>query len=249
MVNLTGKKAIVTGGRRGIGRAIVEVLAKQGADILMADRNVKESTAVAQEISEATGQRIISTLVDVTNSQHAKSMVEVALQEFGRIDILVNNAGTTRDTLIMRMAEEDWDIVIDTNLKGVYNCSKAVIRSMMKQRTGRIINIASVSGLSGQVGQTNYSASKAGVIGFTKALAREVASRKITVNAVAPGFVPTALTNDLPSELKETMMQLTPLGRWGEPEEIAYAVAFFASDEASYITGQVLSVDGGMVMM
>lgn len=249
MVNLTGKKAIVTGGRRGIGRAIVEVLAKQGADILMADRNVEESTAVAQEISKATGQRIISTLVDVTNSQHAKSMVEVALQEFGRIDILVNNAGTTRDTLIMRMAEEDWDIVIDTNLKGVYNCSKAVIRSMMKQRTGRIINIASVSGLSGQVGQTNYSASKAGVIGFTKALAREVASRKITVNAVAPGFVPTALTNDLPSELKETMMQLTPLGRWGEPEEIAYAVAFFASDEASYITGQVLSVDGGMVMM
>lgn len=249
MVNLTGKKAIVTGGRRGIGRAIVEVLAKQGADILMADRNLEESTAVAQEISEATGQRIISTLVDVTNSQHAKSMVEVALQEFGRIDILVNNAGTTRDTLIMRMAEEDWDIVIDTNLKGVYNCSKAVIRSMMKQRTGRIINIASVSGLSGQVGQTNYSASKAGVIGFTKALAREVASRKITVNAVAPGFVPTALTNDLPSELKETMMQLTPLGRWGEPKEIAYVVAFFASDEASYITGQVLSVDGGMVMM
>jgi len=147
------------------------------------------------------------------------------------------------------MEEEDWDLVLDTNLKGVFNCSKAVLRAMMKQRYGRIVNISSVSGLAGQAGQTNYSASKAGVIGFTKALAREVASRQITVNAVAPGFVPTALTVDLPEELKESMMKLTPLGRWGTPEEIAYAVAFLASDEAAYITGQVLSVDGGMMMM
>ncbi len=248
-MGLNGKKAIVTGGRRGIGRAIVEVLAQRGADVLMADRNLEECVVVAEEISLATGQRIIPASVDVTDATQTRSMIELAQKEFGRIDILVNNAGVTRDTLIMRMEEEDWDVVIDTNLKGVFNCSKAVIRSMMKQRFGRIINISSVSGLAGQVGQTNYSASKAGVIGFTKALAREVASRQITVNAVAPGFVPTALTNDLPEELKEAMMKLTPLGRWGKPEEIAYAVAFFASDEAAYITGQVLSVDGGMMMM
>lgn len=248
-MGLNGKKAIVTGGRRGIGRAIVEILAQRGADVLMADRNLEECMVVAEEISLATGQRIIPASVDVTDAAQTRSMIDLAQKEFGRIDILVNNAGVTRDTLIMRMEEEDWDVVIDTNLKGVFNCSKAVIRSMMKQRFGRIINISSVSGLAGQVGQTNYSASKAGVIGFTKALAREVASRQITVNAVAPGFVPTALTNDLPEELKEAMMKLTPLGRWGKPEEIAYAVAFFASDEAAYITGQVLSVDGGMMMM
>lgn len=248
-MDLIGKKAIVTGGRRGIGRAIVEVFAQRGAEVLIADRNMEECTAVAQEISQATGQRIIPTVVDVTDATQTRSMIELAQKEFGRIDILVNNAGVTRDTLIMRMEEDDWDIVLDTNLKGVFNCSKAVIRSMMKQRYGRIINISSVSGLAGQVGQTNYSASKAGVIGFTKALAREVASRQITVNAVAPGFVPTALTNDLPDELKETMIKLTPLGRWGTPEEIAYAVAFFASDQAAYITGQVLSIDGGMMMM
>lgn len=248
-MDLSGKKAIVTGGKRGIGRAIVEVLAQRGADVLLADRNLDECVVVAEEISQSTGQRIIPAAVDVTNSELVRVMVDLAQAEFGRVDILVNNAGVTRDTLIMRMDEQDWDVVIDTNLKGVFNCSKAVIRSMMKQRYGRIINISSVSGLAGQVGQTNYSASKAGVIGFTKALAREVASRQITVNAVAPGFVPTALTIDLPEELKESMIKLTPLGRWGKPEEIAYAVAFFASDEAAYITGQVLSVDGGMMMM
>ena len=248
-MDLSGKKAIVTGGKRGIGRAIVELLARRGADVLMADRNLEECVPVAAEISQSTGQRILPAQVDVVDPNQALAMIELAQKEFGRIDILVNNAGVTRDTLIMRMSEEDWDIVLDTNLKGVFNCSKAVVRSMMKQRYGRIINISSVSGLAGQMGQTNYSASKAGVIGFTKALAREVASRQITVNAVAPGFVPTALTVDLPDELKESMLKITPLGRWGEPEEIAYAVAFFASDKASYITGQVLSVDGGMMMM
>jgi 3-oxoacyl-[acyl-carrier protein] reductase len=200
-VSMEGKVAIVTGGRRGIGRA------------------------------------------------SAQSMVNCALSDFGRVDILVNNAGITRDTLILRMSESDWDDVLSVNLKGAWNCAKAVVRPMMKQRYGRIINISSVSGLAGQAGQTNYSASKAGLIGFTKALAREVASRNITVNAVAPGFVPTALTVGLPDELKEAMMQLIPMSRWGKPEEIAHAVAFFASDEASYITGQVLSVDGGMMMM
>jgi 3-oxoacyl-[acyl-carrier protein] reductase len=185
--------------------------------------------------------------VDVSTSVARRDGRKI-LAEFGRIDILVNNAESL-DNLLMRMDEVDWDAVLDINLKGAFNCSKAVLRSMMKQRYGRIVNISSVSGLAGQAGQTNYSASKAGLIGFTKALAREVASREITVNAVAPGFIPTALTVDLPEELKNSMMKLIPLGRWGKPEEIASAVAFLASDEAGYITGQVLSVDGGMMMM
>ncbi len=187
--------------------------------------------------------------VNVSDYENARQMVEQVIQTFGKVDILVNNAGITRDTLILRMEENDWDLVLDVNLKGAFNCSKAVVRSMIKQRSGRIVNISSVSGLAGQAGQTNYSASKAGVIGFTKALAREVASRNITVNAVAPGFIPTALTVDLPDDLKEAIIKATPMGRMGKPEEVASAVAFFASDEASYITGQVLSVDGGMVMM
>ncbi len=248
-MDLNGKVAIVTGGRRGIGRAIVETLAQRGADVVLADHQFEEAQTAAQEISRTSGRQIIPVQVDVTSFAAAKAMAETTISQFGRIDILVNNAGVTRDTLIMRMEEEDWDIVLDTNLKGVFNCSKAVVRAMMKQRYGRIVNISSVSGLAGQAGQTNYSASKAGVIGFTKALAREVASRQITVNAVAPGFIPTALTIDLPQELKDSMIKLTPLGRWGTPEEIAYTVAFFASDEAAYITGQVLSVDGGMMMM
>jgi 3-oxoacyl-[acyl-carrier protein] reductase len=176
-------------------------------------------------------------------------MVEYTIAELGHLEILVNNAGITRDTLIIRMDEADWDIVLNVNLKGAFNCSKAAIRYMMKRRYGRIINISSVSGQAGQVGQTNYSASKAGLIGFSKALAREVASRQITVNAVAPGFIPTTLTNDLSPDLKDAILKATPVGRMGRPEEIASAVVFLASDEAAYITGQVLAVDGGMVMM
>lgn len=249
MLSMEGKVAIVTGGRRGIGRAIAHTLAARGADIVLGDRDADEADEAALQIAAATGRRVQSCLLDVSQLDSAQNMVQCALSDFGRVDILVNNAGITRDTLIIRMTEEDWDTVIDTNLKGAWNCAKAVVRPMMKQRHGRIINISSVSGLAGQFGQTNYSASKAGVIGFTKALAREVASRGITVNAVAPGFVPTALTENLPGDLKDSMMKLIPLSRWGTPEEIAYAVAFFASDEASYITGQVLSVDGGMMMM
>ena len=244
-----GKKAIVTGGSRGIGRAIVETLAARGADVVVADIQEDLAEKTATEVKAETNREIFSFGVDVSQLSSADEMIKFAADQFGRIDILVNNAGVTRDNLIMRMDETEWDTVIDVNLKGVFNCSKSIIRTMMRQRYGRIVNISSVSGLAGQVGQTNYSASKAGVIGFTKALAREVSSRKITVNAVAPGFIPTALTVELPEELKDAILGITPLGRMGTPEEVAYAVAFLASDEAAYITGQVLSVDGGMMMM
>ena len=246
---MQGRIAIITGAARGIGKIIAETLAKRGADIIIADLRAEQAAATAQEIAAATGRKTLALSVDVSKTESARELVEKAIAEFGRVDILVNNAGVTRDNLIMRMEEADWDLVIDINLKGAWNCSKAVIRQMMKQRYGRIVSIASVSGLAGQAGQTNYSASKAGLVGMTKALAREVGSRQITVNAVAPGFIPTALTQDLPADLKEASLKMIPLGRWGTPEEIAYAVAFLASDEAAYITGHVLSVDGGMVMM
>ncbi len=249
MMNFEGKVAVITGGRRGIGRAIAEGLAQGGASVVIGDRTCEESECTAAEISQAAGVKAIGVCLDVASLASAQGLVERTLAEFGRIDILVNNAGVTRDTLIMRMEEADWDAVLDVNLKGAWNCCKAAVRPMMKQRYGRIVNISSVSGLAGQAGQTNYSASKAGLIGLTKALAREVASRNITVNAVAPGFIPTALTMDLPADLKDGMMKLIPLGRWGKPEEVAAAVTFLASDQAAYITGQVLSVDGGMMMM
>ena len=244
-----GRVAIITGGSRGIGRAIAELMASRGADLVIADYQFDLAKITASEIAERTSQKVIAVEVDVSNLEMAQAMAKTVVDEFGKIDILVNNAGITRDDLLMRMKESDWDDVININLKGAWNCSKAVLRPMMKKRYGRIVNISSVSGQAGQAGQTNYSASKAGLIGFTKAMAREVATRGITVNAVAPGFIPTALTNELPNELKDYILTATPMGRMGKPEEIAYAVAFLASDEASYITGQVLGVDGGMVMM
>jgi 3-oxoacyl-[acyl-carrier protein] reductase len=247
-MNLNDKVAIVTGAAQGIGRAIAEALARRGADVVVADLNVEKAEATAKEIAADTGRRAIAVQVDVADNASAKAMIDRAIAEFGRIDILVNNAGTTRDNLIMRMKEADWDLVLNVNLKGAFNCSKAAIRPMMKQHYGRIVNITSVSGLAGQAGQTNYSSSKAGLIGFTKALAKEVGSRSITVNAVAPGFIETALTADLPQDLKDWAIQMTPVGRFGKPEDVANAVAFLVADESSFITGQVLSVDGGMVM-
>jgi len=241
--------AVVTGGAQSIGRAIVDRLAKGGVDIVIADIQLEKAQASAAEVAAATGRKVTALALDVSSTKAAAESIDRALAEMGRIDILVNNAGTTRDNLIMRMDESDWDKVLDINLKGAWNCSKAVIRAMMKARYGRIVNMASVSGLAGQAGQTNYSASKAGLIGFTKALAREVASRGITVNAVAPGFIPTPLTDILSPEMKAALVKMIPVGRMGTTEEIAYAVEFLAADEAAYITGHVLSVDGGLVMM
>jgi 3-oxoacyl-[acyl-carrier protein] reductase len=248
MPQLDDKVAVITGGAQGIGRAISELFAKRGAHVVIADINLEKAEATAQAIAASTGRRTIAVKTNVADSESAQAMVDRAIAEFGRIDILVNNAGTTRDNLIVRISDADWDLVLGINLKGAFNCSKAAARPMMKQRSGRIVNISSVSGLAGQAGQTNYSSSKAGLIGFTKALAREVGSRGITVNAVAPGFVPTDLTSDILAKMKDEAIKMTPLGRLAAVEDIAYAVGFLVSDEASFITGQVLSVDGGMVM-
>jgi 3-oxoacyl-[acyl-carrier protein] reductase len=249
MIDLTGRAALVTGGSRGIGRAIVLRLARQGADVAFSYRGNAEAAASAVAEVEALGRRALAIQADAKSAEGAEAMVKAALEAFGKIDILVNNAGITRDNLIMRMGGDEWSDVIDTNLSGAFYALKAVTRPMLKARGGRIINITSVSGQAGQTGQANYSAAKAGLIGLTKAAARELASRGITVNAVAPGFVLTELTQDLPDALKAQITERTPLGRFGTTDEIANAVAFLASDEAAYITGQVLAVDGGLVMM
>jgi 3-oxoacyl-[acyl-carrier protein] reductase len=249
MIDLTGKTAVVTGGSRGIGRAIAMRLATQGADVCISYKgNVVAAEATVSEI-EALGRTGHAAQADSADPGSAKLLMDAALEKLGKIDILVNNAGITRDDLIMRMKPEDWNDVIDTNLSGTFWAIKAATRPMMKARSGRIVNITSVSGQAGQMGQANYSSAKAGLIGLTKATARELASRGITCNAVAPGFVLTELTQDLDPKLLEAIKAQTPLGRFATPEEIADAVAFLASDEAAYITGQVLAVDGGLVMM
>jgi 3-oxoacyl-[acyl-carrier protein] reductase len=249
MIDLTGKAALVTGGSRGIGKAIGLRLARQGADVAFSYRgNAEAAKATAAEI-ESIGTKALAIQGDVKDPESAEAVVKGVLDEFGKVDILVNNAGITRDDLIMRMTEEAWREVLETNLFGAFWMTKAVTRPMLKARAGRIVNITSVSGQAGQMGQANYSSAKAGLIGLTKATARELASRGITANAVAPGFVLTELTQNLPEALQAELIARTPLGRFGTVEEIADAVAFLASDEARYITGQVLAVDGGLVMM
>ena len=249
MLDLTGKTALVTGGSRGIGKAIVLRLARQGADVAFSYRgNTDAANATAAEV-ESLGRRALAVQADAKEQQGAETLVKAVLEAFGKIDILVNNAGITRDDLIMRMKAEDWTDVLETNLFGAFWALKACTRPMLKAKGGRIVNITSVSGQAGQTGQANYSAAKAGLIGLTKATARELASRTITCNAVAPGFVLTELTRDLPEALQAQITAATPLGRFGTTEEIANAVAFLASDEAAFITGQVLAVDGGLVMM
>ncbi len=249
-LSLENKVALVTGGSRGIGRAIALEFAARGAAVVV---NYNKSPEAAQEVVkkiQEAGGKAAAFQSDVSDFKQAEALVKFAIETFGNLSVLVNNAGITRDQLIMMMPEADWDAVINTNLKSAFNCSKAAVKHMLRKRVGRIINMASVAGQMGNPGQTNYSASKAGLIGFTKALAREVAARNITVNAIAPGFVDTEILNAMPAEtLENAVKMMVPLARKGKPEEIAYAAAFLASDEAAYITGQVLGIDGGMAMM
>jgi 3-oxoacyl-[acyl-carrier protein] reductase len=240
------KTAVVTGGAQGIGLAIARRLADEGAAVVINDIQDEKGLAAASELVD-NGGKASYLRADVTSEQDVSSLIEAALATYGSIDILVNNVGLTRDGLLMKMSESDWDLVLQVNLKSVYLVSRAVVRPMMRQRGGKIINISSVAGLSGNAGQTNYAASKAGIVGFTKSLAKEVGSRGVTVNAVAPGYIPTDLTADLPKELVDEAVRLTPLGRLGTVDDVASAVAFLASDDAAFITGQVIRVDGGMI--
>ena len=247
-MGLTGKCAVVTGASRGIGRAIALELANQGAKVVVNYSGSEQKAMQVVDEIKASGGEAIAVQANVSDSESVQQLMKTAVDTFGSLDILVNNAGITRDNLLMRMKDDEWDEVINTNLKGVFLCTKAVTRQMMKQRAGRIINISSIVGVAGNAGQANYVAAKAGVIGITKTTAQELASRNILVNAIAPGFITTEMTDSLPEELKEAMLKQIPLAKLGQPEDIAKAVAFLASDNANYITGQTLRIDGGMVM-
>ena len=245
---LENKVALITGASRGIGREVAIEMAKAGADIVI---NYIGDKALAEEVQaqvQALGRKALILEADVSNLQAIEKMLEQAVAEFSRIDILVNNAGITKDNLLARMKEEDWDAVLNINLKGIFNCTKSTLKNMMKQKYGRIVNVSSVVGVMGNAGQANYAASKAGAIGFTKSIAKEVASRNITVNAVAPGFIETDMTAKLPEKVKEEMSNSIPAKKFGLPADVAKAIIFLASDNASYITGQTLHIDGGMVM-
>ena len=246
-MRLSGKVALITGGGRGIGREIALALADEGADAVIWDVNLGDAQNTCKEI-ESKGRKAASEQVDVTKYDKVEEAINKTLDKFGKIDILINNAGITKDNLLMRMGEAEWDAVINVNLKGTFNCTKAVSRPMVKQRSGKIVNIASIIGLIGNKGQANYAASKAGIIALTKTTAKELASRNIQANAVAPGFIQTEMTAKLPDELKQEMLKAIPLARMGAPADVAKACVFLASGEADYITGQVLVVDGGMVM-
>jgi len=246
-VDFRGQVAIVTGGGRGIGKAVAEKLAKMGVNIVIADINHDEANKVAAALT-VLGVKTMGIKLDVSNSEEVKKVFEDVRKEFNRIDILVNNAGITRDGLLLRMKEEDWDSVVNINLKSVFLCSKEAIKAMSQQRYGRIVNISSVAAFMGNPGQANYSASKAGIVGLTKTIAKEYASRGITVNAVAPGFIKTAMTDILPENVKEEINKLIPLGRFGTVEDVANAVIFLATPDSGYITGQVIHVNGGMYM-
>ena len=246
-MDLKEQVVLVTGGARGIGKAIAENFAKRGADLVIADISLSSAEETAKDIA-ATGVRTLALGLDVSKSGEVTAAFEKIMKEFGRIDVVINNAGITRDGLILRMKEEDWDAVININLKGVFLCSKEAVKLMVKQRYGRIVNIASVVAFMGNPGQANYSASKAGIVGLTKTIAKEYASRGVTVNAVAPGFIATAMTDALPDNIKQEMLKSIPVGAFGSVDDVANAVAFLASPANGYITGQVIHVNGGMYM-
>lgn len=246
-MRLEGRVALVTGGGRGIGREIALALTREGADVAICDVN-KESLGYVKNEIESLGRKCLAFEVDVTKMDQVENMISKILDNFKKVDILINNAGVTRDALLVRMSEVDWDAVIDINLKGVFNCTKAVVKPMMKQRWGKIVNIASIIGIIGNAGQANYAASKGGIIAFTKSVAKELASRNINVNAIAPGFIQTEMTKRLPENYKEEMLKSIPLNKFGEPSDVANTVLFLVSEPSSYITGHVIQVDGGMVM-
>ena len=243
---LKDKIAIITGGARGIGKAVALRLAKEGSDIAIGDVNLEALEESKKEI-ESTGRAVLTDKLDVTNPEDVQKFVQKVLDKFGKINILINNAGITRDGLLVRMNSADWDAVLNVNLKGTFNCTKAVAKPMMKQRSGKIVNIASIIGIVGNAGQANYAASKGGVIAFTKSAAKELASRNVNVNAIAPGFIQTDMTAKLPEDVKGAIMKQVPLGKWGTAGDVADAALFLVSDAAAYITGQVVQVDGGMV--
>ena len=244
---LEGRVAVVTGGARGIGRSVCERLSAEGAKIVAVDRSAEALDAFVLELTGRGGEAL-ALVADIANAAEVDALAARTLEAFGRVDILINNAGITRDGLLLRMSEEDWDAVLDVNLKGAFLCTRAFTRPMMKQRWGRVVNVSSVIGLVGNAGQVNYAASKAGVLGLTKSVAKELASRHITVNAVAPGFIETAMTQALDEKVRGALQAQIPLGRLGSPEDVAHAVAFLCSEDAAYITGQVITVVGGMVM-